>query len=430
MNNCINDMIQKIRTLLPGEPYLAEVFANCYRDTLEKTITLKEDGTAYVITGDIPAMWLRDSAAQLRPYLPLAANDPEIAGLIAAVVRRQFQCINLDPYANAFNETANGACWSKDEPDCSPWVWERKYEIDSLCYPLQLAWLLWKTSGYTGHFDRTFLEGSKKILHVFRTEQYHEEKSDYYFRRKNTIFYDTLSRDGHGTLVKSGVGLIWSGFRPSDDACTFGYLIPSNMFAVVVLRYLEEIIKEVFLKKAPEEEALLDLAKEAAALADEVCEAIETIGIVTKEGYGEIYAYETDGYGQYLLMDDANIPSLLSMKYLGYRGKNPEVEENTRRFILSEGNPYYYRGTAASGIGSPHTPVCNIWHMALAMQGITSDSKEEKLAMLKLMTSTDAGCGFMHESFHMDDPSRFSRSWFSWANAMYCHLLMDYLGLI
>ena len=449
----ILNMISKVKSMLSNEPYLGEVFENCYRDTLEKTITMKEDSTAYVITGDIPAMWLRDSAAQLRPYLPLTPKDPEITELIAAVVRRQFQCINIDPYANAFNETANGACWSHDEPACSPWVWERKYEIDSLCYPLQLAWLLWKSSGYTGHFDRNFINGAKKILKVFRTEQHHEEKSDYYFRRENTYFHDTLSRDGHGNLVKSGIGLIWSGFRPSDDACTFGYLIPSNMFAVVVLRYLEEIAREVLKKKnvntltgennfqneepyslIKETTSLTEeadfLVKEAVALADEIYEAIESIGIVEKEGFGKIYAYETDGYGQYNLMDDANIPSLLSMKYLGYVGKNPEIAENTRRFILSEGNPYFYRGTAASGIGSPHTPVCNIWHMALAMQGITSDSPEEKLRMLKLMTATDAGCGMMHESFHMDDPTQFSRSWFSWANAMYCHLVMDYLKLI
>ena len=315
-------------------------------------------------------MWLRDSVAQLRPYLILAKEDKGIADILVGLVKRQFMYINIDPYANAFNEEANGNCWEKDETKMNDWLWERKYETDSLCYPIQFAYLIWKNTGREDHFDETFTEGVKKILRVFRTEQEHEEKSPYRFIRRNTYFTDTLSRDGKGALVKSGIGMTWSGFRPSDDACTYGYLVPSNMFAVVVLGYLEEIAENV-LKNG-------NLSEEARELKNQIYEGIENYAVTKKEGYGEVYAYEADGFGQFNLMDDANVPSLLSMSYIGYKGRNESVAENTRKLILSEANPYYYKGTKADGIGSPHTPVGYVWHISLAMQGLTAETKEEK----------------------------------------------------
>lgn len=399
---------------------LGTLFENCYTNTLNSTVKKLEDGSTYVITGDIPAMWLRDSTAQLRPYLFLAKEDPNISDIIAGLVKRQFQYINTDPYANAFNETASGNCWEKDETEQNPWVWERKYEIDSLCYPLQLAWMLWKQTGRTDHLDKTFLKGAGNILRVFRTEQSHEETSSYRFIRRNTYFTDTLSREGKGALVNSGVGLTWSGFRPSDDACVYGYLIPSNMFAVVVLRYLEEIAEKVLNQK--------DLAEEAAALARSIQEGIEQYGIIRTEAFGEVYAYETDGFGQYNLMDDANIPSLLSMDYIGYPAGNKAAAQNTRNLILSEANPYYYTGKQAQGIGSPHTPPQYIWHISLAVQGLTAKTREDKREILELLMNTDGAKNCMHEGFHADDPTRYTREWFSWANAMFCELVMDYCG--
>ncbi|MDO5410542.1 MAG: glycoside hydrolase family 125 protein [Lachnospiraceae bacterium] len=399
---------------------LGEMFENCFTNTLNTTVKRMEDGSTYVITGDIPAMWLRDSVAQLRPYLILAKEDDEIADILAGLVKRQFMCINIDPYANAFNEAANGNCWEKDETEMGPWIWERKYEIDSLCYPLQFAWLLWKNTGRTSQFDESFTAGARKILQVFKTEQNHEENSPYHFIRKNTYFTDTLSRDGKGALVKSGIGLTWSGFRPSDDACVYGYLIPSNMFAVVVLRYLAEIAEAVLLDK--------ELASQALELSDSIEEGIEQYGITLTEAFGKVYAYETDGFGQYNLMDDANVPSLLSMDYIGYTGRDPEVSENTKKLILSEINPYYYAGTKAKGIGSPHTPARYIWHISLAMQGLISSDREEKREILEMLANTDGGKKLMHEGFHADDPCRYTREWFSWANAMFCELVLDYCG--
>lgn len=411
--------ISKIRQQAQDCPELMKVFENCYMNTLNTTIKDMGDGTVHVITGDIPAMWLRDSTAQVRPYLFCAKENDKIKELIAGVVRRQFQYICIDEYANAFNEQPNGACWEKDDPDQNPWVWERKFEIDSLCYPVQLAYLLWKNTGCVSQFDENFFNGVDKIFHVFSTEQFHEERSAYRFLRKSALFQDTLSRDGKGALVKSGTGLIWSGFRPSDDACTYGYLIPSNMFVVVIMGYLEEMAKELFHNE--------QIEKAAGLFREQVREAIEKEGKTYTEEFGMIYAYEVDGYGMYHLMDDANVPSLLAAEYLGYP-VDRQAAENTRRYILSDANPYYYKGTKAAGVGSAHTPSGYIWHIAMAVQGLTSTSKEEKRRILEDMTSTTGGKGVMHEGFFCSDDCKFTREWFSWANAMYAELFLDYLG--
>lgn len=400
----VDNLIRKVKEKLQGREKLSCLFEKCYANTLHTTVREPADGGTYVITGDIPAMWLRDSTAQMRPYLIPAKKDPALAKLIAGVVRRQFFYINIDPYANAFNETANGACWDKNDLQRNDWLWERKYEVDSLCYPIQLAYLLWKNTGCTSQFNEDFQRGADRIIQTFRREQNHEKNSSYRFVRENTYFTDTLSREGKGALVKGDIGLTWSGFRPSDDACTYGYLIPSNMFAVIVLGYLEEIEKIVYHSE--------QMQTEAACLRQQIEEGIGRYGIVETEDFGKIYAYEVDGFGQYNLMDDANIPSLLSLPYLGYRG-DAEVIRNTRRFILSEANPYYYQGKFSCGIGSPHTPVRHVWQLALIMQGMTSADEREREDILRMLSETDAGTGLMHESMHVDDPSRYTREWFS-----------------
>lgn len=414
------DLLHDIKEKLGNDQKLAEMFENCYTNTLDTTVKSLPDGTTYVITGDIPAMWLRDSVCQLRPYYILAAKDSQIADLMEGLVRRQMKYILIDPYANAFNEEPNGNCWEKDDTDACDWIWERKYEIDSLCFPLQMSYLLWKNTGRTGQFDEQFVKAAYKIMQVWRTEQDHENLSPYHFRRKDCYYTDTLSREGKGALVKPNIGLIWSGFRPSDDACVYGYLIPSNMFAVVVLGYLKEIAA-VVLKDGR-------LSKEAESLAEEIRRAVEAYGTVEHYKYGKVYAYEVDGFGQYNLMDDANVPSLLSIPYLGYVTEDDEVYQNTRDMILSDANPYYYKGKAACGVGSPHTPVNYIWHISLAMQGLTNSQSDYKHRILELMKRTDGGKKLMHEGFHADNPEEYTREWFSWANAMFCELVLDYCG--
>ena len=378
--------VQRICERLSGNEKLQVLFKNCYPNTMDTTVKMIGEKDTFVITGDIPAMWLRDSTAQVRHYLPVAKHNAEVADMIEGLINRQFKCIAIDPYANAFNEEANGMCWGKyapiflklppeapydaesDETDFeSDWVWERKYEIDSLCYPVQLAWLLWKETGRTGQFNEQYKASTKIILEVFETEQDHS-KSPYYFRRDNCPPTDTLTHDGCGAPV-AVTGMTWSGFRPSDDACNYGYLIPSNMFAVVALGYTAEIMREIYKDEA--------MAARAEKLAAEIRAGIEKYGVVEHPVFGRMYAYETDGMGNYTFMDDANVPSLMSIPYLGYCSADDEIYKNTRAFVLSKENPYYYEGKAAKGVGSPHTPPEYIWHIALSMQGLTSENAAE-----------------------------------------------------
>jgi hypothetical protein len=210
-------------------------------------------------------------------------------------------------------------------------------------------------------------------------------------------------------------GMVWSGFRSSDDACDFHYNIPGNMFAVVALRHMQEFAEWVFRD--------LEFLEELKALEADIDHGIKLYGIYRHPKFGPIYAYETDGYGNYCLMDDAGTPGLMSIPYLGYVTADDEIYQNTRRFALSKENPFYFEGTAAKGIGSPHTPKDYIWHMALSMQGLTASTKEEKLEMLAMLEATDADTGFMHEGFHVDDPNIFTRKWFAWSNSLFSQLV-------
>lgn len=413
---------------LKDDEKLSELFKNCYPNTMDTTVKRISDKDTFVITGDIPAMWLRDSTAQVRHYLPVAKHDDEVADVIEGLINRQFKCIAIDSYANAFNSEANGMCWpvyaakmygetngERDTTDfTSEWIWERKYEIDSLCYPVQLAYLFWKETGRTAQFNDQYKKSTEIILNHFKLEQDHS-KSKYFFVRDNCPPTDTLTHDGKGAPV-APCGMTWSGFRPSDDACTYGYLIPSNMFAVVTLRYTAEIAREIYHDE--------DLASKAEKLASEIDEGIKKYGIVEHPKFGKIYAYETDGMGNYVLMDDANVPSLLSVPYLGYCSADDEIYKNTREFVLSSENPYYFKGTVAEGVGSPHTPKDYIWHIALSMQGLTSDNPYECKMLLETLKSTDDGKGFMHEGFHKDDPSKFTRPWFAWSNSLFSEFVL------
>ena len=414
MENWLEEIAEKTK----AHPSWGKVFERCYTDTLDKTITSLDDGTTFVLTGDIPAMWLRDSTAQVKPYLALAKEDEVLRQTILGLVERQFSFILLDPYANAFNQAPNGRGHQTDHTELNPWIWERKYEVDSLCYPLQLAYLLWKETGETSQFNQIFFAAAKEIVKVWTVEQDHSN-SPYVFERDTDRLEDTLVNDGHGPAC-AYTGMTWSGFRPSDDACQYSYLIPSNMFAVVVLGYLVEIIDTLT------EGQYDQLRSQAKELREEIDQGIRTFGL-TKNAAGEsIFAYEVDGMGNQSIMDDPNVPSLLAAPYLGYCSIDDPIYQATRRTILSPENPYYYEGKYACGLGSSHTFYRYIWPIALAIEGLTSSNQKEKERLLDLMVTCDGGTGLMHESFHVDDPSLYSREWFSWANMMFCELVLDY----
>ncbi|MFC6164048.1 glycoside hydrolase family 125 protein [Lactiplantibacillus dongliensis] len=400
------------------DPRYGQVFQQTFLNTLATTISDDAAGRAFILTGDIPAMWQRDSTAQVRPYLVLAREHPGIADLITRVVQRQFFNMTLDPYANAFNETANGQGHQSDQTEMGPWIWERKFEIDSLCYPVQLAYLLYRNTGVTEQFDATFVNGVRALLRTFAVEQHHD-RSPYRFVRTKDRPEDSLVRDGRGTPVAE-TGMIWSGFRPSDDACEYGYLVPANMFAVVILGYLQEIFSSVL-----DEPTIVATAKK---LQQEIRTGIETYGYTQNANGEQVYAYEVDGLGHAKLMDDGNVPSLLSAPYLGYCDLFDDNYMRTRQTLLSPENPYYYSGKLAAGQGSPHTPVNYIWPIAIVMEGLTTRAAGPQLQALQTLVQTTGGTDLMHESFDVNDDRRFTREWFSWANMMYCELLLTTLG--
>ncbi|WP_042198846.1 glycoside hydrolase family 125 protein [Paenibacillus camerounensis] len=400
---------------LAHRPKLQQLFKNCFPNTLETTTKLLEDGTTFVITGDIPACWLRDSVEQVIHYVPFAKNDPELQRVIGGLIKRHTQYVLTDPYANAFNETANDWHWNAgDVTEMSPWVWERKFEIDSLCFVIRLAHAYWEETKQTDFFTAEFKKMLRIITGLFKREQHHAEQSPYRFTRNNGIMKDSIRNGGLGMPVNY-TGMIWSGFRSSDDACDFHYNIPGNMFAVVALRQMQDFAEWIFRD--------LDFLAELKELEQEVEHGIKLYGIYRHPKFGPIYAYETDGFGNYCLMDDAGTPGLISIPYLGYLENDDPVYQNTRRFALSRENPFYYEGKAAKGIGSPHTPPGYIWHMALSMKGITADSREEKLAVIDMLEATDGGTGYMHEGFHADDPDVYTRKWFAWSNSLFSQLI-------
>jgi len=377
-----------------------------------------DDGTVFVLTGDIPAMWLRDSTWQMRPLLAAAVGDEETTSLIADVSRRQAQCVLADPYANAFNPEPNGKGWTSDFSDQSPWVWERKYELDSLTSFLDLALRLHDITGHADHLDATFAAAAHSAVGVIDHERRHDPRA-YRLHRRNARGAEALSHDGHGAPV-GFTGMSWSAFRPSDDACEYGYLVPSNAHAVVVLRKLSALDDSIYPDSTTKATAL--------ALADDIDEGIKKFARIGKAGES-VLAYEVDGLGGRLLMDDANVPSLLSLPYLGYCAVDSPLYLRTRASVLSSANPWFIEGRAATGVGSPHTRKGYVWPLAIAMAALTSQRPDDAVPALDLLERTDGGTGRMHEGFDADRPSRFSRSWFSWADMTYVHLVLCSVGL-
>ena len=419
-SEAVEQEIARVCGLLTNER-LRWMFANCFPNTLDTTVHYREDEEGnpdtYVYTGDIPAMWLRDSGAQVWPYVQLCGNDPALQKMIAGVIRRQFRLINIDPYANAFNDGPTGAGEDVGYPGHvqDPWVFERKWEIDSHCYPIRLAHHYWKTTGDESVFDAEWVEAMRNILATLRDQQMKEGPGDYTFLRVTDRQLDTRCHVGRGNPVKP-VGLISSAFRPSDDATTFGFLVPSNFMAVSSLRKAAEILSTVNGEQ--------ELAAGCTALADEVAAALQQYAVVEHPVYGKIYAFEVDGFGSVQLMDDANVPSLLAMPYLGDVERTDPVYENTRRFVWSTDNPYFWRGEAGEGIGGPHIGVEMIWPMSIMMRAFTStDDAEIRDCIIALMT-TDAGTGFMHESFSRHDAADFTRAWFAWQNTLFGELIL------
>lgn len=405
-----------------GDPELAWMFENCFPNTLDTTVevgTLRGKPDTFVVTGDIDAMWMRDSSAQVWPYVSLARQDKALQQLFRGLIHRHALCIGIDPYANAFmpDPTAKSNLdWSQhDLTDMRPGVAERKWEIDSLCYPIRLAHGYWKATGDTTPFDDDWHAAMRTVLATFREQQRKDGHGPYHFQRTSPRPTESQFLEGYGNPTRA-VGLIHAMFRPSDDATVYPFNIPGNLFAVVSLRQVAEMLRTIRHDAAT--------ADACVALADEIERAAEAYGVIHDE-HGDYWAYEVDGYGNQLFMDDANVPSLLALPYLGIGKRDDARYQRTREHAWSQRNPYFFQGRAAAGIGGPHEGLRMIWPMSIMMRAFTSHDSAEIAQCLAWLKGTHAGTGFMHESFDQDDPAKFTRSWFAWANTLFGELIVQ-----
>ena len=414
----VEELILKLKKQI-SDPQLAWMFENCYPNTLDTTVDyeiIKNKPDTFIITGDIDAMWLRDSTAQVWPYLPLINKDDKLKKLVKGLINRQVKCILTDPYANAFYKDLNKVSkYNNDIPNPIPGVHERKWEIDSLCYTIRLANEYYSLTNDNSIFDKDWEKSIEIIIQTFKVEQRKNDKSPYIFIRNGNQMIDAPVFNGTGRPLKP-VGLIASMFRPSDDATLFPFLIPSNIFAMISLRQISSIYKK--------ENIDLKLSQECESFANEIEEAVNDYAIQEHLNFGKIYAYEIDGFGNKLFMDDANVPSLMSLAYLDKDFKENPIYSNTRKFLISESNPYFLKGEIAEGQASPHTGKDKIWPMGIILRAMTSDDDNEIKKCLKMLLDTHNNTGFMHEAFHKDNQSDFNRSWFAWANTLFGELII------
>lgn len=419
-SSAVEEEIRRVKAKV-ADPELAWLFENCYPNTLDTTVqpgTVDGKPDTFVITGDIDAMWLRDSSAQLQTYVHLTPRDAALRRLFHGALQRQARCILVDPYANAFMKdvSARSSLSAVDDlTEMKPGVAERKWEIDSLCYPMRLAHGYWTATRDKAPFDDLWATGMARAVATLKEQQRIDGPGPYRFQRRDPSPTETLMFGGYGAPTRK-VGLIHSGFRPSDDACVFPFLIPSNLFAVSALTMLSTVLREARGDTAG--------ALAAEALAASVRRALDQHGRMPDGRGGQVWAFEVNGYGDAIFMDDANVPSLSALPLLGAAARNDPLYRRTAALSWSSRNPYFFAGTAAQGIGGPHVGMDMIWPMSIITRALLSDDDDEIRQCLTWLKATHGGTGFMHESFHKDDPAKFTRSWFAWANGLFGDLIL------
>lgn len=420
VSKAVEAEITRISKLIADQT-LRWMFGNCYPNTLDTTVLslgeVNGKPDAFVITGDIPCLWLRDSAAQLRPYLHLVKRDPALGRLFRGLIGRQARSILIDPYANAFMQDPSAKTnlsWAlKDDTEMKPGVAERKWEIDSLCYAIRLAYGYWRETGDVTPFDAEWKASARLIVKTFREQQRKDGLGPYGFRRSAPEPTETLYR-GYGLPTRPN-GMIHSGFRPSDDACLYEQFVPANLFAMTTLRELAT------LSNAVGEPAL---AQDATALAAEVEGALKQHGTMTLPSGEHVWAFEVDGYGNAVFMDDANVPSLSGMAYLGCVDPTDPLWQRTVAACWSTNNPWYFEGKALTGIGGPHTGPGQVWPMSVIVRALTSTDPALLRSSLAMLRGSQGGTGFIHEGVDIDDPTKFTRDWFAWANGLFGELIV------
>lgn len=404
--------IEKIGGSIADED-IRRMFMQCLPNTLDTTVYHSEhEGhpDTFVVTGDIPAMWLRDSVNQVWPYLPYVTKDEELKKLFIGLLHRQAICIISDPYANAFKREIHEG---KVE------VWERKWELDSLASFLRLSVGYFERTEDLKPFDDRWLAALEKSLEVMLLEQNTLDKENkdilFQFKTHGGHLHPAVRLEGYG-YPNRRCGLTRCVFRPSDDECVFPYLIPANAMTVVNLQKITKLLDNI---------GATEISKRASHIAHQIDVGIKEWGIVEHKEFGKVYAYEVDGFGSSCVMDDPNIPSLLSLPYLGYCKVDEEVYQNTRKMILSQWNSFFARGERAKGETSPHVGVCDhFWPMATIMQALTTDDEKEITQCLSTLKRTHAGTFFMHESVDVDNEHSFTRHWFAWVNSLFGELIL------
>ena len=420
VSKAVEAEITRVSKLI-ADPTLRWMFGNCYPNTLDTTVLslgeVNGKPDAFVITGDIPCLWLRDSAAQLRPYLHLVKRDPALGRLFRGLIGRQARSILIDPYANAFMQdpaAKTNLSWAlHDDTEMKPGVAERKWEIDSLCYAIRLAYGYWRETGDVTPFDAEWKASARLIVKTFSEQQRKDGLGPYRFRRSAPEPTETLYR-GYGLPTRPN-GMIHSGFRPSDDACLYSQFVPANLFAMTTLRELAA------LSSAVGEPAL---AQDATALAAEVEAALKQFGTMTLPSGERVWAFEVDGYGNAVFMDDANVPSLSGMAYLGCVDPADPLWQRTVAACWSKDNPWYFEGKALTGIGGPHTGPGQVWPMSIIVRALTSTDPALLRNSLSMLRGSQGGTGFIHEGVDINDPTKFTRDWFAWANGLFGELIV------
>jgi len=432
---------------------LATLFENCWPNTLDTTVEsftaqgsdpLTQPPDAFIVTGDIHAQWFRDSTNQLMAYATLIGQDENIRQLTCGLINRQTRNVLHDPFANAFNFNASGSGHQDDirQPPMTAEVFEGKYELDSLAAVMKLAHTYWKETKDPICFlkRQQWSQAMRLIISTIKSMQVATttpSASPYRFQRLSTAPTESQMLSGMGSPT-AYTGMSRSPFRPSDDSTLLPFLIPAQAMTVVELtavsqmieEYLQQEVKDRPIAEWSKEERdqaddLKQIASDASSLASEIDNGIHEYGIVSSRKYGDIFAYEVDGFGGTVCMDDANIPSLLSLPYLGYLERSSPLYQSTRRYVWSAAQPYFFEGQVASGIGGPHEGINMIWPMSLIVYALTSQSDEEIKTILQQLIQSSAGTGWLHESFDKDYASLYTRSWFSWVNGLYGELILQ-----
>jgi uncharacterized protein len=422
---------------------LARLFENAFPNTLDTTVRWHVDGSqpkkektkaqsdiyydrsvanwdgaqSFIVTGDINAEWLRDSTNQLAQYQVLAKKDKKLSNLILGAINTQAEFVLDQPFCNAFQPPAPSGLdpiGNGQTDNTSPYyepsrVFECKYELDSLAAFLRISNQYWVNTHNPAFLTPRWLSALDTVLDVLDSQSSptfdsygHYDRNYYTFQRWTNVGTETLNLAGVGNPLANGTGLVRSAFRPSDDATIFGYLIPANAMMAVELGHAAQMLRDNgHAKKA-------DILE---GRAKTIKKGIWEHGVIDHPKWGRVFAYEVDGYGSRLLMDDANIPSLLSLPMLGFVDATDEVYMNTRKMILSqEGNPYYLTGIAFGGIGGPHIGLTHAWPMSVLVQAMTSDNDEE-IEMCVDMVKNVSAMGLINESvnvqYHYDTTRKY-----------------------